>query len=98
MAVDGKARSYPQTGIAKEAVASEVPLQEYVEHPHTNVLKVEQAVGEDRVSHQTLEVMPTERLAPPEQLSVVEDSRSFDDGSSDKKSYASIVSDLTHPL
>lgn len=88
---DGKARSYPQTGIAKEAVASEVPLQEYVEHPHTNVLKVEQAGGEDRVSHQTLEVMPTERLAPPEQLSVVEDSRSFDDGSSDKKSYASIL-------
>lgn len=90
--VDGKARSYPQTAVAKEAAAPEVPLQEYVEHPHTNVLNPDHAGGEDRVPHQTLEVVPTERLAPPEQLSIVEDSRSFDDGSSDKKSYASIVS------
>eukprot|EP00250_Pteridium_aquilinum_P003630 c13936_g1_i1 orf=342-1709(-) len=89
---DGKARNYSPNAISKEPVAPEVPLQEYTEHPHTNALKADQAGSEDRVSHQqTLEVMPTERLAPSEQISVVEDSRSFDDGSADKKSYASIL-------
>lgn len=88
---DAKARGFAPHVIAKEAVAPEVPLQEYEEFSHTNVLKVDQAGGEDRVSHQQLEVMPSERHVPNEQLSVSEDSRPFDDGLADKKSYASIL-------
>ncbi|KAI5064866.1 hypothetical protein GOP47_0019561 [Adiantum capillus-veneris] len=88
---DSKARGFTPHVIAKEAVPQEAPLQEYVELPHTNVLKADQAGVDDRVSRQPLEVLQSERGLPNEQLSVPEDTRPFEDGSADKKSYASIL-------
>ncbi|KAH7276780.1 hypothetical protein KP509_39G021400 [Ceratopteris richardii] len=88
---DVSARNFVPHVVVKENAASEVPLQEYGDHSHANVLNADQAGSDERFSHQQLEALPNERHVPSEQLPVSEDTRSYDEASADKKSYASIL-------